>query len=1314
MPTTFEQLLSFPQLEQEALFDPVSKFRISAPQSLMDTDFEYSLQPTKWETLELVNNIPMCYYRFGDPGIQVLDVTAIAGNYFVTVTTRQPHNLVLSSAFVIQGLASTSAEGSFIVHNVLSTTSFIYFARSRQTITGSIYDPYTTALYAAWFYQGAQLKPFMLQSITTNEANPSQITVTTNAPHGFLPNTYMMLTNMNGRKVVSFDASVVGTCNVITDGNSIYAPGHDLYDTMMVTYSNVGNASISGLANQATYYVKNMSLDRFKLASSLAPSLDSNEVNILAQGSGIHQIIAESSTRPVDGSFLITSVPSSNSFVLEPANQITYVTRNFVSSNIYGTSNLYLPNHGFRTGTPVQYSFLTGSNALGSLVTASNYFISRIDSNTFMLANTSLNAFSNIGQFLGSVADASNMTMHSLKALSLIGDSYGSGFLTLTSNSTTIVGTGVNFATTFKLNDAIDIEIPAVMASLVPLSVNTALLSSVSFTTAHNIVDGDMVYYAATTTVSNPINGLSYGRFYYVRSASPIALSFYYTREDALLNSGSIILGTTTINANNGVIQTFSARIGVASINTSTNQITTPQTHNLVNGDGVIYRTTGLPISSNLLTQSIYFVRAPTTTTLSFYNTYNDAITSTNIIRLTTSVADNLSVLDQFKPSTMFSTTITSFVSSNVIQVRNAPLISISGARYYVQSAVYPKMDGIVNHRPVDGSIELIPSPSPLSQIIRQTRRYFRYQSGKGMQVSFAVNFSPSTSIEQLFTESINGQLYGVAYTKRAHRLAGGVSVTIQGASGNDWNGGYVVSDTPNTTTFRFSLGNKTPVDAIAQGNPGFYVEQWTNSSQRTGMYDDQNGMFFEYDGSTLYAVRRNSVQQLPGYCTTAQNSSLIQGTNTAFTSQLAANDMIVVKGQSYKVTSVVTDTVIYIQPPYRGISTANVIISKTNDTRVPRTQWSIDRCDGTGPSGYNLDIHKIQMCFIDYSWYGAGKVRFGVKDDNGMLCYVHEFIHNNQLNEAYLRSGNLPCRFEVHNVGIPLYVPSLSHWGISVIMDGRFDDDKAYLFTANGNLLAFTNDTPYTFTGSIQATDRPLSRMSAQTYSVVQYIRIGSVILSPNNVFQTNTRVTRIERFGTAAYLYLDKAPIATSATNTTYSVGSLTTDVIPELIPLVSVRLAPSVDNGRVGALGSRDVINRMQLNLKSIDVITSNDVEVKLILNGNLTNRTWQRMTLPSLSQIITHGKGESIDGGINIYTFRAAGGFPDSTNRRITTLTTQALTDMLPLGNAIMGGDGVFPEGPDIVTVCASCYDFNGITNINPFTVGARLSWTESQA
>lgn len=57
--------------------DPVDKLRVSNPQALMDTDFEYSLQSTKWESVELQNNIPGIYQRANEPAYQGPAITSI-------------------------------------------------------------------------------------------------------------------------------------------------------------------------------------------------------------------------------------------------------------------------------------------------------------------------------------------------------------------------------------------------------------------------------------------------------------------------------------------------------------------------------------------------------------------------------------------------------------------------------------------------------------------------------------------------------------------------------------------------------------------------------------------------------------------------------------------------------------------------------------------------------------------------------------------------------------------------------------------------------------------------------------------------------------------------------------------------------------------------------------------------------------------------------------------------------------------------------------------------------------------------------------
>ena len=62
--------------------DPVEKLRVSNPQALIDTDFEYSLQATKWESVQLQNNIPGIFQRANEPAFQGSEITSIVQQSF--------------------------------------------------------------------------------------------------------------------------------------------------------------------------------------------------------------------------------------------------------------------------------------------------------------------------------------------------------------------------------------------------------------------------------------------------------------------------------------------------------------------------------------------------------------------------------------------------------------------------------------------------------------------------------------------------------------------------------------------------------------------------------------------------------------------------------------------------------------------------------------------------------------------------------------------------------------------------------------------------------------------------------------------------------------------------------------------------------------------------------------------------------------------------------------------------------------------------------------------------------------------------------
>ena len=514
-------------------------------------------------------------------------------------------------------------------------------------------------------------------------------------------------------------------------------------------------------------------------------------------------------------------------------------------------------------------------------------------------------------------------------------------------------------------------------------------------------------------------------------------------------------------------------------------------------------------------------------------------------------------------------------------------------------------------------------------------------------------------------------------------------------------------------------------------------------------MFDDQNGFFYEFNGSTLNCVRRSSVLQLPGTISVTKNSNVVTGTQTKFLSELVKGEHIVIRGMSYRVVKVTNNTQITVQPAYRGVTAENVICTKTIDTKVGQVDWNIDHADGDGPSGFNLDITKIQMCYMDYSWYGAGKIRFGFKDQNGHVKYVHEFKHNNRLTESYFRSGNLPARYEIENNDNPDYVGTLFHWGTSVIMDGMYQDDEAYLFTASGNVQKFTNSTSVdvpTNANSTIVSERYLGSNYYRQYFLVLYfadtqagnLPVNTLIYHPtiaNGYFSDGRAIdTRTRTSGSFHQVYIqyfegtnsvfnryhtDNIERALCGSNgctvvpsgTTFGVGAPSGDdnPIPSDIPLISIRLAPSVDSSITGALGEREIINRMQLKLASVGILTSHETEISLKLNGRLSTDAYQNVQEPSLCQLVRHSSNETVSGGSTILSFRASGaGTGEST------ATNYDLSQISTLGNSILGGDGTFPNGPDILTVVANIVDSTTVSTQNPFAVSARVTWQESQA
>ena len=333
---------------------------------------------------------------------------------------------------------------------------------------------------------------------------------------------------------------------------------------------------------------------------------------------------------------------------------------------------------------------------------------------------------------------------------------------------------------------------------------------------------------------------------------------------------------------------------------------------------------------------------------------------------------------------------------------------------------LYPRPQGSSIHRAFDGGVKFSTnSPSKNQQTIRQTKRYFRYQSGKG--VAFSTGSILAPAIENIDEITSSGTTVTVV-SAVAHNTTRDTEIDVRGCNDNVYNGTFQVSNVIDAYTFQYTA-LATPSESPAAGEYTVTPINANGVRLEIGMMDQQNGIFFRHANGHTSVVRRTSTFQLSGKATVTNGSSLISsytGPNqqgTKFAKQLKIGDYVVLRGSSYRVDGIISDTQMVIFPDYRGPSDVNVPITKTVETEWDQEEWNLDRCDGTGKSGYTLDVTKMQMFYMDYSWYGAGFIRWGFRATDGNVIYAHKIPNNNQNTEAYMRSGNLPARYEVNTI---------------------------------------------------------------------------------------------------------------------------------------------------------------------------------------------------------------------------------------------------------------------------------------------------------
>jgi len=627
-----------------------------------------------------------------------------------------------------------------------------------------------------------------------------------------------------------------------------------------------------------------------------------------------------------------------------------------------------------------------------------------------------------------------------------------------------------------------------------------------------------------------------------------------------------------------------------------------------------------------------------------------------------------------------------------------------------ISATTFTRSDAFIQHRPFDGGINVGTFlPSHGASVSRQTKKYMRYQSGKGILWTSGVLFNPVINLDQISATGTSAGSTITVTTETDHGLQAGATIEISGVVTSGYNGTYgvvgVTSESVFTLTATTTLGSTS---AVITNLPRVTVKNWHGATTRVGAFDDQNGLFWEYDGIELAVVKRSATYQLSGFVSVTAGSQSVAGTNCRFTQQLKTGDRIVIRGMTYMVGSITDDNTMTINPEYRGVNNASSVkIAAVIDRRTPQSQFNFDTLDGNGISGYDINLNKMQMLGISFSWYGAGFIDFMLRGPDGNMILAHRMKQNNINDEAYMRTGNSTVRYQAINESARDRLATAMNSSVTSI-----DLYDASRFPATGGTIMVDNEV-MTYTGKNVNTLTGLTRGAS-----FQMFVGGS-----NKTFTGGTAASHAIGNGYTAVTLISCtcSPIVNHWGSSYIMDGSYDSDrgyyfnytslnntiLASQSETAFFLRLAPSVSNSIAGAFGDRDLINRSQLLLQKLQVQADQSVQVYGILNpGNIdaSSLTWTAVnstalgSQPSFAQISTSTSTAATPGEQNFSTLGQPNGFSEID-----------LSQLKELTNSAIGGYSNFPDGPDVLAVVVK-----NLSSTNTASVNVNLFWSEAQA
>jgi len=1313
--------------------DAIERQRVSLGQSIIDADFEYGLQATKWQTYQEIRKIPS-FYETPGTDIAVTSVTSDGATPSIITVVIPSTNVPVGSIISITGLVNPQrnadrAEGFFIVKTGGSpVTSFTYEARAAVGVNAQVISTSYTVLRRGGIYTNStSYLPYT--SISTDGAANSVMTVAfpSGQAHGVVPGTPIQTTmdtftgfeNASGSFIVTsvpsantFTFTTVGqvtgsaqtnsgTRRIYTspysycvhrpfDGGVLLSPGQPSFGASSLRQSKKVFRYQSGkglLWSSGTLFCPNNDVTSANVVGSTIQVITDVPHGSPRAGATIQ--LRGITTPGYNGTYTVSSIIDSRTLRVTPA------TLPSVSPAVLGDQPRFVMTGWY--GASVRAGCFEDQNGLfwewdGQTLWA----IKR--SSTFQLAGY---VTATVGSQVinGDASDTSvylNSTINTGTAVSSVtsvNGTYTAGSSTSSVNVTVTAKTGtLNPGLLFPVSAITGISPGAatvISGTYVSFAQGATTVAVSGVTAAGPIVPG-------STTAATNLTFLAGYPGYVSAMASQTAFTFTFS---------SAVPSSIAISSISG--------------DGTTATVTTSAAHKLVTGSSITIA--GATPGGFNVTATIVVTG---TTTFTFASTVNATATVAGSITAFTLPAGSFSSVVSTPPSTgsRVSTTASWSATTNSTTVA---LTSVGGGGTTLTAGFSVPVAAFGGN---GGYAYVAASPAPTAGtatvIFSQAQTL---AAGSGASVVF--NPSPSTTATDLCD---------LAFATLAPTTSNNAT-----ASTGSFVANFVVPQTFaagsfSSQTLRQGLSSGAQImpfvaDPIPIGTSNLLVVAQTNTvSGTSGLLN--NGMqtatasFLSVFGSNAYVTYSNALSNafvinFPPLGTsitktqvTALAGQLFVYPNTRFVDQLRINDKVVIRGMTHTIVQIQTQGTMIVNPPYRGAAsiTTPVKMCKIKEVRTPQSQFNRDTLDGTGPSGFKIDPTKMQMIGLQYTWYGAGFVDFMMRGGDGNWVYAHRYKQNNVNDEAYMRTGNMPVRYELINESTAsssaLAVPLGTAETTLTLTEAPTYWPPTGNVMVDNEIMTYTGKSGVTLTGVTRAASMAYN-VNDQNYTLTASAAAQTHQAGSTALLVGTTCVPSLTHWGSA--FIMDGQFDNDRGYFFNYQVNAVQTINPGTSTNLFLLRLSPSVSNGIIGDIGARDLLNRAQLLLQRLDVFgTTSTVGLGSVLVAGILNplgvsaTSWTAVnstgngSQPSFTQVSAVTGTYTAGSGERVFSTISNGGAQNSID----------LSGLKEISNTIIGGNGFFPDGPDTLLVQLSVP--TSFTAITSFSVN--LFWTEAQA